>query len=227
MNNRRKFLLQSSMAAAAFVAAKPFNVLANYSSTFNEGRFQANSITFVHTTCNDFSIATKVKRITEKNSSVVLLHAGKNSTTEMQHMNFDATHHSLNEEHINGYKIISKDNIKIGIIAINSNENDPSNKANDLAEMLKKDKKCHLVVCISQLGYKNKNKEGDMTLAEKSENIDIIVGKYNPNSPKQPVTAGNINKAEVVIQYLDDIEAALGKINVGFDQFGGKYSISF
>lgn len=225
MNNRRKFLLQSSLAATAFVAAKPFKVLANYSSTFNEGRYKFNSLTFVHTSGNDYNLVSKLKKITDKKSALVLLDAGKTCSSGVLQLNCDASHHSLNNDHINGYKIICKDNIRVGVIAVNANEHLSSNRINDLAAMLKKEENCHLVVCISQLGYKNNT--DDVVLAGKSEYIDIIVGKQTSNSPKRPIVAANKNKAEVIIQYTQDIEAALGKIKVDLDQFGGKFNISF
>jgi hypothetical protein len=225
MNNRRKFLLQSSLAATAFIAAKPFKVLANYSSTFNEGRYKLNSLTFVHTSGNDHNIVSKLKKITDKKSAFVLLDAGKTCSSGALQLNYDASHHSLNNGHINGYKIICKDNIRVGVIAVNANEHQSSNRINSLAAMLKQDENCSLVVCISQLGYKNN--ADDITLAGNSEHIDIIIGKQTLISPKCPFIAANKNKAEVIIQYTQDIEAAIGKIKVDLDQFGGKFNISF
>ncbi len=218
MNNRRKFLLQSSMAATAFVAAKPFNILANYSSTFNEVRYKFNSLTFVHTSGNDYNIVSRVKKISDKKSTVILLDAGNTGSSGALQLNYDASHHSLNNDHLNGYKIICKDNIRVGVIAVNANEHQSSNRINDLASMLKKDENCNLVVCISQLGYKDN--ADDITLASNSEYIDIIVGKQTSDSPKRPMIAANKNKAEVIIQYTQDIEDALGKIKVDLDQFG-------
>jgi hypothetical protein len=227
MNNRRKFLIQSSLAATALVAAKPLHALAKYSSPVTGGGYNFNNITFVHTTATDLSMAAQVKKITGKNTSVVLLHAGKDGEPETQQLQYDASHRSLNEDHDGGYKIIYKDNIKVGVIVVNANEHNPERRINDLAGSLKKEKNCQLVVCISQLGYKNKNKTDDLSLAGRSEHIDIIVGKHASNSPQRPVTAYNKKRAEVIIQHTPDTEAALGKIKIGLDRSGSKFNISF
>lgn len=227
MNNRRKFLIQSGLAATALVAAKPLHALVKYSSPVTGGGYNFNNITFLHTAATDLSMAVQVKKITDKNTSVVLLHTGKDGEPETQRLQYDASQQSLNESYEGGYKIICKDNIRVGVIAVNANEHHAEDRVNDLAASLKKEKNCQLVVCISQLGYNNKNKTDDLTLAGKSEYIDIIVGKYAANSPKRPVTAFNKKRAEVIIQHTDDTAAALGKIKIGFDRIGGKFNISF
>jgi hypothetical protein len=227
MTDRRKFLLQSSLAATALLAANPINALAKYSSPLTGGHYNFNNITFLHTAGADFSMAELVKKITDKNTSVVLLHAGNDGGPETQQLHYDVSHHSLNETHEGGYKIVDKDNIRVGVIAVNANEHNTGNRVNDLAAWLKKEKNCHFVVCISQLGYKNKNKTDDITLAGTSEHIDIIVGKHASTSPKRPVTVFNKKRAEVIIQHIRDKEAAPGKIKIGLDPFGGKFNISF
>jgi len=227
MTNRRKFLMQSSLAATALVAAKPINALAKYSSPLTGRHFNFNNITFLHTAGADLSMAAQVKKITDKNTSVVLLHAANNGGQESQRMQYDVSHQSLNETHEGGYKIVYKDNIKVGVIAVNANEQNSVNRANDLAAMLKKEKDCHFVVCLSQLGFKNNNKPDDITLAGTSEHIDIIVGEHSSSSPKRPMIAGNKKKADVIIHHTQNTEVALGKIKIGLDRFGGKYNISF
>jgi hypothetical protein len=227
MTDRRKFLLQSSLAATAFVVAKPIHALAKFSSLPDEGRFNFSSITFLHTTGADPGVETQVNKITAKNTSVVLLHAGENGKPENQSISYDVSHQLLNESNEEGYKIIMKDNIRLAVIAVNADEYNTVNRINELAARLKKDKNCHFVVCISQLGYKHKNKTDDITLADNSENIDIIVGKYSNHSPKRPVTIYNKKRAEVIIHHTPDVKAALGKIKIGLDQFGGKFNISF
>ena len=227
MTNRRKFLVQTSLAATALAAAKPINAFAKYSSPLTGGGFNFNNITFLHTAGADLSMAAQVKKITDKNTSVVLLHAPRNGGQETQRMRYDVSQQSLNETQEGGYKIVYKDNIKVGVITVSANEHNSLNRANDLAAMLKKEKDCHFVVCISQLGFKNNNKPDDITLAGASEYIDIIVGEYSSSSPKRPVTAYNKKRAEVVIHYTQAVETAPGKIKIGLDRFGGKFNISF
>jgi hypothetical protein len=122
MNNRRKFLLQSSLAATGLIIAKPFTAIAKHSSSLSGIGFNYNSITFLHTSSYREIVASQVIKAAA-NSSVVLLHAG-NNTTETQQLNFDAAVDSLNENFEGTYSIIYKDSIKIGVIAANKGEND-------------------------------------------------------------------------------------------------------
>ena len=101
------------------------------------------------------------------------------------------------------------------------------NRINHLSAFLKNEKDCHIVVCISELGYKNKNWVDDITLAGNSENIDIIVGRCATNSPGRPIIALNKKRAEVIIQHIENGEDALGKIKIGFNQSGCKHNVSF
>jgi hypothetical protein len=227
MNNRRKFIVQGSLAATALLAAKPFNALAKYTSPLSRSGFNYNSITFLHTAGHGIAMSAQVKKITGKTTSIILSHAGNGEQQENQPMNCDASLHSINENEDGGYKIIFKDNIRAGIITANANEQDMMNRINDLSAFLKKEKDCHIVVCISELGYKNKNKMDDITLAGKSENIDIIVGKYATNSPKHPIISLNKKKADVIIHHTEDSTNALGKIKIGFNPSGGKHNVSF
>jgi hypothetical protein len=227
MSNRRKFLLQTSFAATAFMVAKPYNALARVSSQLTAGSFNYNHITFLHTANTGLDVAAQVKKISSKNPSVVLVHAGNEKDQNAPSLKYDASPASLSAETENGYKIIYKDNIKVGVIAAELNENGVINKVNNLSAFLKEEKKCQLVVCISQLGFKNKNTVDDITLAAKSEHLDIIVGQYAPTSPKRPFIALNKKKAEVVIQHTQDNDQSLGKIKIGFNQAGSKYNISF
>src|SRR5258705_11062579 len=102
MTNRRKFLVQSSLAATSLAAAKPINALAKYSSPLTGGRFNFNNITFLHTADADLSMVAQVKKITDKNTSVVLLHAARNEDQGTQRMQYDVSHQSLNEIHEGG-----------------------------------------------------------------------------------------------------------------------------
>jgi hypothetical protein len=227
MNNRRKFIVQGSLAATALLAAKPFNVFAKYTSPLSRPGFNYNSITFLHTAGQGIAMSAQVKKITGKTTSIILSHTDNGEQQENQPMNCDASLHSINEKENGRYKIIFKDNIRAGVITANANEQDMMNRINDLSAFLKKEKDCHIVVCISDLGYKNKNKTDDIALAGKSEYIDIIVGKHAANSPKHPIIARNKKMAEVIIHHTENSDDALGKIKIGFNQSGGKHNVSF
>ena len=226
MTNRRKFLLKTSLAATGLMVINPFEALAKHSSSLSGVGFNYNSITFLHTSAAGEIVGSQVKKAAAKNLNVVLLHAGKNSSGTNQ-VNFDASMDSLNENFEGAYNILYKDSIKIGVIAAYNRENSSVGSINDLSAYLKKEKNCQLVICLSQLGYKQENSLDDITLAEKSDNIDMILGKQAGLTPARPVIAKNKSKAEVILQYTEDTEAVLGKVKIGFSPAGNKHHISF
>ena len=124
-------------------------------------------------------------------------------------------------------KIIKKGNIKTGIISTKPGESDVISKVNSLSAYLKKEKGCSVVVCLSQLGYKNKNTPDDITLAKKSINLDIIIGGNTKNFHQQPVILLNNNNEEVIIHSATGDSAAFGKIDIDFNERGQKKHISF
>jgi hypothetical protein len=67
----------------------------------------------------------------------------------------------------------------------------------------------------------------DVTLAEQSDNIDMILGRKAAFTPARPIIAKNKSKAEVILQYTEDSEAVLGKVKIGFSPAGNKHHISF
>ncbi len=94
---------------------------------------------------------------------------------------------------------------KIGFIGINvdpasliSKENyagmqykDAIATANSVAEMLRKQKKCDLIVAVTHIGYEAiPGKASDMDLARQSKDIDIIIGGHSHTfvDPKTPET---------------------------------------
>ena len=125
------------------------------------------------------------------------------------------------------YKIITKGNTRTGIISARPGENNVIQKIKTLSSWLKKEKNCTMVVCLSQLGYKNKNTPDDITLAKESTDLDIIVGGHAKNFHMHPVVALNSNNAEVIIHSASGNSFDCGKIEVDFDGHGRKNHISF
>ncbi len=85
------------------------------------------------------------------------------------------------------YVIVKKAGLKIGIIGILTDimevvdrdiaktlsYQEPVVVVNELAEFLKEEKGCDMVICLSHYGY-----EEDMDLASKVKNVDLIVGGH-------------------------------------------------
>lgn len=117
------------------------------------------------------------------------------------------------------YTITKKGNINTGIISISSGER--INYVNELADYLKKEKNCQVVVCLSELGYKNNTGNDDRTLAEKSSAIDIIIGNHTTNFSSCTVTTLNKKREEVIIHSANDNGFGLGSIELQFDEKTG------
>ncbi len=56
---------------------------------------------------------------------------------------------------------------------------DPVKTADDVARMLKHDKRCDLVVCISHLGWMMQQNVGDQEMAADNHDIDVILGGHS------------------------------------------------
>ena len=155
----------------------------------------------------------------------MLIHTGNNPTyinyAERKISSLAKSNHNLlllkqdtsfNEDN---YEIVFRENIITGIIKVQTG--DKISAINDLSFYLKKEKNCQLVVCLSELGYKNKNGLDDITLAEKSLYIDIIIGKHAINHTPFPIVACNRKREEVIIQHAAENGFGLGNIEIEFD----------
>lgn len=231
MNSRRKFLLQGGMATTALLAAKPFKAIAGAGSPITGFGNNDNSVIFLHTAdlnnSNHQKLISHIADLKRSSGNVVLLNAGNNVAGSAAALNFDASvnHSNAVSATANNYRIIYKGKIKIGVISITTGES--FSNINTQASFLKKEKNCHLVVCLSQLGYKNKNAIDDLNLAALSANLDIIIGGDTKNSSKNPVVVLDQNNAEVIIDHAADATLALGKIEIAFDDKGQKKNIAF
>jgi 5'-nucleotidase len=128
------------------------------------------------------------------------------------------------------YKIITKDGIKIGIFGLgielaglvdkkNYKEtvyNDPIENATDMARILKHEQKCDLVICLSHIGFKYKdepNKVCDILLAQKTKDIDLIIGGHTHTFLDKPVIEKNLDGKEVLINQVGCYGLNLGRID--------------
>lgn len=144
-----------------------------------------------------------------------------------------ATNYKATDETILPYKIIRKGNLRIGIVGVgrkshteNVFNNETVAEVSHVVGTLKQ-KGCHLVVCLSQLGYRNNNTLDDIKLAQLSENIDVIVGAYSGTFMMEPVIILNKNNEEVVINHAGHSGIMLGNIEISFDDKGNKKGIAF
>ncbi len=229
MNTRRKFLLQGSLATTALLTAKPFKTLANALAPITGYAINDNTIVLVHTGAyNNNATQQTIQQITDlkrNTGNLVLLHAGHDHAAQL---NYDA---SMNMEACvsittDNYKIIYKGNIKIGVITASASKKDTFEKVNALSVYLKKEKNCQVVVCLSQLGYKNKTSIDDINLANSSTDLDVIIGGHTKNFSAHPVIVQSSKKGEVIIHSDTGNGFAFRNIEISFDEKRKKRSIA-
>ena len=229
MNNRRKFLVQTGMAATALLVAKPYKTLAGISGPVS-GFGDANAVVFLHTGNTGYERAAKhVTAIQQQYANIVLLHSGNTIPDKQYQLKYDVSpdHHDKSSSNPGAYKIIYKGDFKIGVIHTGSTENNSINQINALAARLKKEQHCKLVVCLSPLGFRSKTGIDDVSLAEQSTHVDIIIGSHEKNYWNQPIIAINQNQQEVIIDNAANSPLDIGKIAIGFDRNGQKNKVAF
>ncbi len=143
--------------------------------------------------------------------------------------NYDFKNTVLNDI-VKPYKIINKDGIKIGIFGLGVQleglvdkklyketvYNNPIEVAQDMTRILKEEKKCDLVICLSHLGFKYKDepeKPSDIQLAQKTKNIDLIIGGHTHTFLDKPVIEKNSEGKEVLINQVGCFGVNLGRID--------------
>ena len=146
--------------------------------------------------------------------------------------NFDFTATPL-EGLTKKYCIIKRDGLKIGVIGLTIDPDglvakkncegvkylDPLESANRTADFLKKEKKCDLVICLSHLGYYAEEEHfGDITLAKKSRNIDIILGGHTHTFLQQPDHRKNLDGKDVIIQQTGAYGINVGRLDIVLEE---------
>lgn len=143
--------------------------------------------------------------------------------------NYDFKNTVLNDI-VKPYKIIFKNGIKIGIFGLGVQldglvdkklyketvYNNPIEVAQDMTRILKEEKKCDLVICLSHLGFKYKDeseKPSDVMLANKTKNIDLIIGGHTHTFLDKPVIEKNSEGKEVLINQVGCFGVNLGRID--------------
>jgi 5'-nucleotidase len=143
--------------------------------------------------------------------------------------NYDFTHTVMNT-HVKPYKIFIVNGIKIGVFGLGIELNGLVNKtlyketrylnpieiAQDMSRILKKEKFCDLVICLSHLGYYYKNspqKVSDLVLSRATTNIDLIIGGHTHTFLPKPTIEKNLDNTEVLINQVGAYGLYLGRID--------------
>lgn len=132
------------------------------------------------------------------------------------------------------YKIFIKDDIKIGVFGLgvqleglvdkkNYKETvykDPVEISQEMTHILKKEKNCDLIICLSHLGYQYKNepeKISDLNLAKLTKDIDLIIGGHTHTFLDKPTIVKNLEGKEVLVNQVGCYGINLGRIDFYFD----------
>lgn len=153
--------------------------------------------------------------------------------------NYDFTGTVL-EGRTQDYTIIKKGGIRIGLTGVGIDVNglvDPNNHkgmkyldpipvVNRIAKMLKEEKKCDLVICLSHLGYKyDSDKVDDLKMAAASRHLDIILGGHTHTFLDEPTRVKNLDGEEVWINQMGFAGLRLGRLDVVFHKDGRRKEI--
>lgn len=243
------------MATTALLAVKPMQSIAKSGGSLSF-QFSNDSISFLHTQNISDNLANMIAsgNMNCRHKYSLLFDTGHTpSQSAVQNLGYHAilpnaketTHRTTQvasnlkagnndqAENIHPYKIIYKGNVKIGVVGAvghptDQTEKNTLNEVNLVAELLKTKHHCNLVVCISNLGYSNKNNIDDKTLAAESVFLDVIIGnRTDVDYKKSSAVVLNKNKSEVILNYTNESDVMIGNLQIGFDEAGNKNKISF
>ncbi|HOY31156.1 MAG TPA: metallophosphatase [Bacteroidales bacterium] len=158
-----------------------------------------------------------------------------NATFDIISSNYDFSETVLKDK-IHPYKIYNVAGVRVGVFglgiglqglvsAINYGKTkyiNPAEKAAEMAYMLKKEKKCDLIICLSHLGFSYEdNQVSDVVIAKQSKNIDIIIGGHSHTFIDKPYVFRNSDNKNVVIGQVGTGGVKLGRIDVYFSSLKG------
>lgn len=160
--------------------------------------------------------------------------------TQLPHASFEFVSsnydfkNTVMDGHVKPYKIFDKDGIKVGVFGLGVElsglvdknmygetvYNDPVEISQDMVRILKTEKKCDLVICLSHIGYNYKNEPDkicDLKLASLTRDIDMIIGGHTHTFLSKPTIVKNIDGKEVLVNQVGCYGINLGRIDVFFD----------
>ncbi|EJF10755.1 MULTISPECIES: bifunctional UDP-sugar hydrolase/5'-nucleotidase [Pontibacter] len=131
------------------------------------------------------------------------------------------------------YKVFEKQGVRIGVFGLGIELDglvsknmygetlylDPVEKAREMVQVLWEQEKCHLVVCLSHLGYSYDNEKiDDRKLATQVSGIDLILGGHTHTFMDKPEVLRHENGHETMINQVGWSGLFLGRIDVTFSR---------
>lgn len=157
-----------------------------------------------------------------------------NATFEFVSANYDFKNTVL-DGHVKPYKVFNKNGIKVGVFGLgveleglvdkrNYKEtvyHDPVSVAQEMSRVLKHEKKCDLVICLSHIGYQYKNEPDkicDTKLATLTKDIDLIIGGHTHTFLDKPTILKNSDGKDVLVNQVGCYGINLGRIDFYFNE---------
>ncbi len=163
----------------------------------------------------------------------------ENFAAQLQHgkfplllCNYDFTNTPMEMKAV-PYTVFKKGKLKIGVTGVgiemkglvpdnlfgNTIYLDPLQKVNETASLLKKEKGCDMVICLSHLGYKYGNsKVSDEVLAKETEYVDLIIGGHTHTFLDAPVMYKNKLGSDVLVNQVGWAGINLGRLDFEFSR---------
>ena len=128
---------------------------------------------------------------------------------------------------VKDYVILRRKGVRIGVFGLGpqleglvAKENyegvkfkDPLAEAQRVATLLKEEKGCDLVICLSHLGWKTAP-YSDIELIENTSHIDLVLGGHSHSYFEKPVFYHNLEGKQVPLQQMGKSGIFVGKIVV-------------
>ncbi|WP_339710087.1 metallophosphatase [uncultured Kriegella sp.] len=151
---------------------------------------------------------------------------------ELLSANYDFSN-TIMDDHVKPYKTFIVDGIKIGVYGIGIKLSglvgknlyketkylDPYEIAQDTERRLKEDEECHLVICLSHIGYDYASEErpNDLVMATKTQYTDLIIGGHTHTFLDKPTLVENSKGREIIVNQVGCFGLYLGRIDFYLD----------
>ncbi len=136
---------------------------------------------------------------------------------------------------VSPYRIFEKAGIRIGVFGLGieleglvlkslykeTQYLDPVEIATDMSKVLKHEKGCDLVICLSHLGYhyrNNPDKVSDLIVARSTQDIDLIIGGHTHTFLPKPTIEKNSAAESVLVNQVGCYGLYLGRIDFTFEK---------
>ncbi len=141
--------------------------------------------------------------------------------------NYDVTGTVL-EGLVKPYIILERNGLKIGILGLAPQMeglvqadkcegvvyNDPIEAGQKMADFLKLEENCDVVVCLSHLGIRNAYGTADEDLVNKTRNIDVILGGHSHTFMKKPMNYLNADGKDVPVSHTGKNGIFVGELKL-------------